>query len=703
MAPSGPPSGLLPRALRWVAVGLVLLTLLFCVAAAATVGPVAATPSTPPADVGQPALALLAVQQAKLTAPDGVWGSYFGYSVAIDGDTAAVGAPGDTVDGNFGQGSVYVFVRSGATWTQQAKLVAADGAEGFDFGLSVAISGSTLVVGSAGNGLTQGAGQGSVYVFTRDGTTWSPQAELEASDNSYGYGFGGSVAISGDTLVVGSDYATVAGNTGQGSAYVFARSGTTWSQQAKLLADDGAGDDRFGSSVAISGDTIVAGARSCMVTGNERQGAAYVFSREGSAWSQQAKLVASDGAGADDFGCSVAMSADTAVIGASNHCADPACGGAAYVFTRSGATWGQQAELVALDGRSADDFGCSVAMSGDAVLVGAEYHGLGPGYGEGSAYIFTRDGTGWSEQAAFAATDGSENDWFGFSVALSGGTAVAGAYFETVGTTDRQGAVYVYALNPSIAAVYPAHSVPAGAVTITGTNFGAAQGLGTVTFGGTSAAVSSWSNTSISCSVPPSLSAGEADAAVTTATGVSNTVSFTVDDALPGQPVISAITPPQALCGATVTVAGSGFGPTQDTSSVTFAGVAAAVSNWTDTAIVCKVPAGLVPGVVDVVVHTALDSNVAGFVVDSPPAKPSISRITPVKGKVGITLTIYGKYFGAKRGTSKVLFGSKAATRYVSWSATKIRVRVPSITKGLKTVRVATAAGKSNGKYFTRL
>jgi hypothetical protein len=377
--------------------------------------------------------------------------------------------------------------------------------------------------------------------------------------------------------------------------------------------------------------------------------------------------------------------------------------GAAYVFTRSGTTWSQQAKLTAADGQLGDDFGCSISLQGGVLLVGAARRMVGDHEGQGVAYVFTRSGANWSQRKRLVAVDGSALDRFGQSVALSDDTAVVGAYFDTVGTTDRRGSAYVYKLTdpdkPAISSVYPANGCPTAAVIISGHRFGTTQGLSTVTFGGTAAPVTCWTDTAVYCSVPAGLTPGQADVVVTTSHGASMARPFTVDAPVPLVPVISSITPAHALRSATVTIAGSAFGASQDASTVTFGGTAATVSNWSDTAITCMVPAGLTPGVVDVVVHATLSSNVAGFAVD---AKPSLSKISPTRGKVGITVTIVGKHFGAARGAYKVLFGTKAATRYVFWSATKIKVRVPRITKGRKAVRVVTAVGRSNAKYFTR-
>ena len=319
-------------------------------------------------------------------------------------------------------------------WNQQTKLNAGDAATDDQFGRSVAVSGDTAVIG-AWRDNDGGTNSGSAYVFTRSGEVWSQQAKLTASDPAAFDRFGSSVAISGDTAVIGA--------YSDGSAYVFSRSGGVWSQQAKLTASDDAGNF-FGWSVAVDGDTVVIGAYADD-HGGSHSGSAYVFSRSGGVWSQQAKLTASDPAPLDHFGVSVAVSDDTAVIGAYWDDDGGSNSGSAYVFSRSGGTWIQQAKLTASDHTAVDLFGFSVAISGDTAVIGA-YLADYRGSSSGSAYVFTRSGGGWSQQAKLTASDHAADDRFGRSVAISGDTAVIGAFLDDDGGTDS-GSAYVFALN----------------------------------------------------------------------------------------------------------------------------------------------------------------------------------------------------------------------------------------------------------------
>ncbi|HRF55572.1 MAG TPA: FG-GAP repeat protein, partial [Aquimonas sp.] len=382
-------------------------------------------------------------QQAKLVAGDGAVGDAFGYSVALNRDTALVGAYGDDVGANSDQGSAYVFTRSGATWTQQAKLVAGDGAEGDYFGTSVALDGDTTLVGAT-YGDVSSSNQGSAYVFTRSGSAWIQQAKLTAGDAAAGDLLGRSVALDGDTALVGAYTDDVGAISDQGSAYVFTHSGSTWTQQAELTAGNGATGDRFGHSVALDGDNALVGAYGDDVGANSDQGSAYVFTRSGATWTQQAKLVAGDGADGDFFGTSVALDGDTALVGAIYDDVSSRNQGSAYVFTRSGTKWMQQAKLTAGDGADSDEFGRSVALDGDIALVGAYGAKVGANSDQGSAYVFTRSGATWAQEAKLTAGDGAAYDQFGWSVALDGETALIGAYADNVGANRDQGSAYVF-------------------------------------------------------------------------------------------------------------------------------------------------------------------------------------------------------------------------------------------------------------------
>ena len=333
--------------------------------------------------VGGLAAATPDTEIVKLTASDAAAGDWFGRYVAVSGATVVVGAPNDDDNGS-NSGSAYVFVRSGISWSQQAKLTASDAAAFDFFGVSVAISGDTAVVGANFDD-GKGVDSGSAYVFVRSGTTWTEQAKLTASDAAALDQFGIEVSISGDTAVVGAFSDDDSGSR-SGSAYVFVHSGATWTEQAKLTASDAAIDDRFGRSVSVSGDTAVVGAVGDDDDG-QNSGSAYVFVRSGTTWTEQAKLTASDAATFDIFGISVSISGDTALVAAWLHDDNFILSGAAYMFVRSGTTWTEQAKLPASDPAANDRFGVSVSISGETAVVGA-YLNDDTGSDSGSAYVF---------------------------------------------------------------------------------------------------------------------------------------------------------------------------------------------------------------------------------------------------------------------------------------------------------------------------
>ena len=381
-------------------------------------------------------------QQQKLTASDGASLDHFGLSVSISGETIVVGATGDDIGANMNQGSVYVFARSGAAWSQQQKLTASDGAADNFFGGSVAISGETLVIGASGTDAGKNGNQGSAYVFVRTGATWSEQQKLTASDGAADDRFGGSVAISGETLVIAAQSDDTGANLNQGSAYVFVRTASSWTQQQKLTAADGAAGDNLGSSVSISGETIVAGAYHSRIGPEISAGSAYVFVRTGVVWSQQQKLIASDADDFDRFGTSVAISGETIVVGAPE-IIDFHYTGTAYVFVRTGTVWSQQQKLTG--GGEDSMFGTDVAISGETLVIGAWLGDVGANRNQGSAFVFVRTSAVWSQRPRLTASDGTGEDYFGNAVAISGETIVVGSYNDRVGSNFSQGSAYVFA------------------------------------------------------------------------------------------------------------------------------------------------------------------------------------------------------------------------------------------------------------------
>ncbi len=337
-------------------------------------------------------------------------------SVGLDGDIAVVGTEGD--DNGFSTGAAYVFERSGVNWVEVQKLLPSDSAAGDDFGDLAAVSGDTLVVGAS---FGQGhSAQSAAYVFVRTSSNWTEQQKLVPDG-----GRSESLALSGDTVILGVPY------SGSGLAQVFVRSGETWTEQQTLITTDGTADD-FGYAVAVSGDTAMVGAR--RATGREddlfEAGAVYVFERSGSTWVEQQKLTASDGAITNHFGYAVALSGDTAVVSPFWDQENDGRG-AAYVFRRSDSGWIEEQKLTASDAAADDGFGHAVATSANLVVVGAPGDdppaGSNDGVAIGSAYVFSHTGSSWTEELKAVSPanrytpGGSE---FGSSIAVSGDTAL---------------------------------------------------------------------------------------------------------------------------------------------------------------------------------------------------------------------------------------------------------------------------------------
>ncbi|MFA6598581.1 MAG: T9SS type A sorting domain-containing protein [Ignavibacteriaceae bacterium] len=388
-------------------------------------------------------------------ASDKAVGDGYGNSVAISGVYAVVGAPSESEDAAGENslsyaGSAYIYKYNGSDWVQQQKIVASDREVDDSFGNSVSISGDYIIVGAVFK-----AGSGAAYIFVRSGETWTQQQKIVALDNATNDDFGSSVSISGDYAIVGAPWESedADGNnslSSAGSAYIFKYNGSSWVQQQKIVASDREVDDRFGISVSISGDYAIVGADREAEDANGNStllyaGSAYIFVRSSETWTQQQKIVASDRAYGMGFGCSVSISGDDAIIGAEDEGA-----GSAYVFVRDVSGWTQQQKIVPSDRDLAiqDYFGCSVSISGNYAIIGAEVDekdALGVDntemYSAGSAYIFLRSGLTWTEQQKIVASDRTSDDYFGCSVAISGNYIIVGANQDRDGGT---GAAYIY-------------------------------------------------------------------------------------------------------------------------------------------------------------------------------------------------------------------------------------------------------------------
>lgn len=426
--------------------------------------------------VGLPAVSAQDVPpQARLLQGDADSGDEFGASVALHGGLALVGAWKDDVTPFGGAGTASVFQRAGAGWVESARLLASDGRSFDGFGRSVALEGNVALIGVPGDdvyvfGLNLRLDAGSARVFRRDAAGWSEEAMLLAPSPLGADFLGLHVALSGGTAVASTRRGDA---TGVGVVHVFTVSGTTWSHQATLRPSDGVFEDVIGHSLAIDGDVVAVGATTGVAAGSPA-GAVYVFERVGTTWTETAKLLSGVGEATDEFGYAVAVSGDTILVGAPGRDLPGTPGtsaGAVHVLVRDGASWAEQTLLVPDGAGPMDLFGGAVVLSGDTALVAARES---PGNDKVLAYRFERSGSTWT-QVARLVTDARSSD---LALALCQSTVLVGTRWDDH-CVERDGSVHVFELeggpdHPHLAAVTPS-SVPvlepgtARTVTLTGT------------------------------------------------------------------------------------------------------------------------------------------------------------------------------------------------------------------------------------------
>jgi hypothetical protein len=385
--------------------------------------------------------------EQKFTADNGGPNTYFGTSEAIEGDIAVIGADSATVGVNTYQGAAYVFQRQGNSWVQLQELTASDGAAGDQFGYRVAIAGDTIVVGAFTATVNSNYNSGAAYVFTRSGDTWTENQKLAAADGGYFDDFGSAVTLdpTGTTAYIGAQGATLGANYAQGAVYVFQQSGGTWSQIQKLTIADGEAADDFGNRIALDGSTMLIGANDATVNGDPSVGEAFVFTYTGGSWVQTQKLTSNDAQAYDYFGISVVLQGDTALIGANNATVNGnGYQGAVYVFTRADGLWTQSDKLVATDGGQGDYFGVTMSLDGDTVLIGADGATVGGNADQGAVYVFQNQNGSWLQQQKLTVDDGAVEDYFGASLVLSGDTGLVGTPHPTIDGNGFQGAAYFF-------------------------------------------------------------------------------------------------------------------------------------------------------------------------------------------------------------------------------------------------------------------
>jgi LPXTG-site transpeptidase (sortase) family protein len=410
-----------------------------------------------PAAAMEIASRLGAIQQAKLVSARAEALAELGWAVAISGNTAVVGARNEDYPRSTGNlanaGAAYIFVRTGSSWIQEAKLVPRDPEVGDTFGVSVAIDGNTVVVGATGSDSDDLSDTGAAYVFVREGINWTQKAKLVPLDQGEEDNFGSSVAIDDSTIVVGADNKDISIHFDAGAAYVFIFRGNSWDQKAKLVASDARPGAYFGSAVAISGTRVVVGATEANPAGIRGPGAAYVFKGQGNSWQQEARLAAEGGRRGDFFGNSVAIGSETIAVGAIF--SDPQIdnsrltnAGAVYLFSSAGGDWDQESVLIPEQATSFGQFGQSLAIEGNRLVVGADRESQSGISATGAAYLFVRSGKEWIQHTRFVADAFAEDDSFGKSVGISGDFAIVGASGRDPASQRNAGEAFVYRFIP---------------------------------------------------------------------------------------------------------------------------------------------------------------------------------------------------------------------------------------------------------------
>lgn len=368
----------------------------------------------------------------------------FGYAVAINGNYAVVGAYSDSVGNNgYYVGSAYIYKKISGNWILHSRIIAADGMQGDEFGYSVAIDGDYIAIGAIDAHNAANATSGAVYVFMRNGGNWVQQAKLTASDGAAGYDFGVSVAIQGTTIITGAQKTKVGNTLNQGAAYVFTRTGAAWLQQTKLIANDGAAEDHFGVSVALNNNDIVVGANRAKVNG-VFEGAAYVFTKVLNTYPFQAKLISSNPGNNGNFGNSVAIDNNTIIVGASSDYYGGALVGTAHLYKRTGTVWSFLQDFNPITSSVDMRFGIAVAIKNGVLFICATKENIGDNQSQGSVYLFRLGDDGYYRlEKRITDPDGTDGENFGRSVDFDGSSFIIGSpYARRAVTSNSSGLIH---------------------------------------------------------------------------------------------------------------------------------------------------------------------------------------------------------------------------------------------------------------------
>lgn len=379
-----------------------------------------------------------------LIASDGGAIDWYGYDTDIHDDKLIIGAPYHDVESNEDQGAAYVYTFDGEIWGNEHILTGSDGEANDQFGRSVAIDGEYIVVGAMFkdyNGIEE---TGIAYIFKYDGTSWVEQQKLVAEQGASYDWFGGAADMNGDVLAIGANTVNIQSSANAGAVYIFNFDGTSWNQTQKIHASDPEAGNWFGKSLDLNGNNLIIGSSGDDIGSNENQGSAYVFKYNGS-WSEVQKLTALDGGEGDGFGYSVCIAGNTILVGSpESEINGTDYQGAVYYYNYVSGNYTQIQKLSDPNSSPWPSFGIDLSIHGDIAIIGANGQHIGENMFQGAAYIFIKNGTTWVEDQYLVASDGEEKDYFGNSVALTNEYAVVGAYRANISSNSMQGSAYVF-------------------------------------------------------------------------------------------------------------------------------------------------------------------------------------------------------------------------------------------------------------------
>jgi len=363
--------------------------------------------------------------------PTGAGFDNFGVSVSVSGNYAIVGAYADDVGLNSNQGSASIFQYNGSNWVFMQKIVDPSGQANDFFGGSVSLSGNYAIVGSVSDDVNTSIDQGSASIYIFNGTGWIFLQKITDALGAAGDQFGISVSISGSYAVVGAKNDDVNSNFDQGSACIYKLSGSNWAQMQKITDATGATNYRFGNSVSVSGNFVIIGAEGDDGISSD-QGSASIYVFNGGTWVLMTKVLDSSGATGDRFGSSVSIFGNYAIIGADGDDVGTNINqGSASIYQYNGSSWVRMQKITDANGAGDDQFGMSVSISGNYAIVGATLDEVGANIDQGSASIYLRIGQGWQKVQYIADPGGNAGDLFGIVVAIDGATKrfLIGAYY----------------------------------------------------------------------------------------------------------------------------------------------------------------------------------------------------------------------------------------------------------------------------------